>query len=848
MGRLRSGGWQVAVAIISLWAIAGCGGHTPAGQSPFPAKINLTPGNTVSVQLGATFSFTATAQNASGSNISASFSFQSNNTSILSLAGNGVACAGTWDPTFTVCTPSGIGMAQVTASALGSTSAPTFVFVHPPIDNITVTGILPANQLIQEPCLPQGQSMTVQATAYSQGVDVTASVGPFTWSANNTNVVKLTPIVSNTIDNFPTNMATATAVNPGVTQIFASASQVSSTSFRQPTLVANSNTPPNPPVFDFFETCPIQNIVVELGAAGSQRTNFAVSRGGSQTAFATVTDVLGNSSLPNLNNSTVLSKIPLTWSASQPADVTVGSGCTLSCSVSTPSPGSGAVTASCSPPTCNIGFPQIPAAFASDSALATCAAYLHSFFPNITNCEPFIPKPVYASPLTSGQATCGKAGLPPCSAAIYGLVDGTGANTAVLGSSLGCQNEPPADCQVGIFEFTSGKIVATSATIMPTPPNSMLFDLTGDKVYMGSNYGAQLINPANFGTSNSPFSAIGTVTGKVLAVAPNGNLAVFTDTLHTPNQVFIANESNSINPVITALNITAASAAAFSPDNLKAFIFGLDNNGNPTIYVYSTVQALQTACFSVAPNCTPLPANTNVSSIAFSTNAAFAFVAEPSLGGTPALTVFNTCDNSVSTDPALTPQVIPLTAAPVALKVLPDGIHLIVLESNGSFDYITLTMTGIPAATPSKAATSICPMFLSHNNPVNINLNLSTLNPNSYYNLFASPDGTLLYVLSSNLNSILIYNFAAQAVTGGIQLASTAGGLNPTPIAADMTVDGGTLVVAGSDSYVHQVSTANGGADLVQSAFPSLPNYANPFCTVSPATGPCAFDVVLAKP
>jgi len=845
MGRLRAGGWQAAVVVLSLWAIAGCGGHTPAGQSPNPAKITLTPGNTVSVQLGSTFSFTATAQNAAGSNVSATFSFQSTDTSVLSLAGN-VACAGTWDSTFTVCTPNGIGMVQVTATALGQTSAPTFVFVHPPIDNITVTGILPPNQLIQEPCLPQGQSMTVQATAYSQGVDVTASVGPFTWSANNTSVVKLTPIVTNTIYNFPTNQATATAVNPGVTQIFATASLVSSTSFRQPTLVPNANTPPTVPVFDFFETCPIQNVVLELGAAGSRRTTFAVSRGGGETAFATVTDVLGNSSLPNLNNSVVLSKIPLTWSASQPADVSAGSGCTLSCSIATPSPGSGAVTASCSPPTCNIGFPQIPAAFASDSALASCAAYLHSFFPNISSCAPFIPKPVYASPLPQ-QSTCGQLTQPPCSAAIYGLVAGTGANVSVLGSSLGCQNQAPADCQVGMYDFTSGKIIATSPAFIPTPPNSMLFDPVGDKAYMGSNYGAQLINPGNFGTSNSPFSAIGTVTGKILAVAPNGNLAIFSDTLHTPNQVYVVNESNSINPVITALNINAASVAAFSPDNLKAFIFGFDNNGNPTIYVYSTVQALQTACFSVAPNCTPLPANTSVSSIAFSTNAAFAFVAE-SLGGSPALTAYNTCDNFVSTDAGLTPQVIPLTAPPVTFKVLPDGIHVIVLESNGSFDYITLTMTGIPVATPSQAATAICPMFVSHGNPVNVNLNLGNVNPNGYYDFFVSPDGTLLYILTSDLNTILIYDFAARAVTGGIQLASTAGALNPTPIAADITVDGDTIVVAGSDSYVHQVSTANGGADLVQSPFPSLPNYANPFCTVSPVTGPCAFDLVLAKP
>ena len=61
---------------------------------------------------------------------------------------------------------------------------------------------------------------------------------------------------------------------------------------------------------------------------------------------------------------------------------------------------------------------------------------------------------------------------------------------------------------------------------------------------MGSDYGAVLINPANFGTSNSPFTGLGTITGKVLASSNNGSTAVFSDTIHTPNQVYIVNAGN----------------------------------------------------------------------------------------------------------------------------------------------------------------------------------------------------------------------------------------------------------------------------------------------------------------
>ena len=146
--------------------------------------------------------FPASAQTASGTNIATTFTFSSSDTSILTLAPNGVACAGHWDVTFTTCTPGATGPVQVTASALGASSVPTYVFVHPPIDNITVTGILLNGVPVQEPCLSQSQSMTVEAHAFSQGTDITSSVGPFTWSANNPTVVNLIPLVNSAYD-FP---------------------------------------------------------------------------------------------------------------------------------------------------------------------------------------------------------------------------------------------------------------------------------------------------------------------------------------------------------------------------------------------------------------------------------------------------------------------------------------------------------------------------------------------------------------------------------------------------------------------------------------------------------------------
>ncbi len=87
--------------------------------------------------------------------------------------------------------PEARGLALVTASALGESSVPTYVFVHPHVDSVTVTGVLLDGVPVQEPCLSQGQSMTLEAHAFSQGSDVTSSVGPFTFSAQNPSVVNL---------------------------------------------------------------------------------------------------------------------------------------------------------------------------------------------------------------------------------------------------------------------------------------------------------------------------------------------------------------------------------------------------------------------------------------------------------------------------------------------------------------------------------------------------------------------------------------------------------------------------------------------------------------------------------
>ncbi len=827
MGRLRLKVLCLAVAILSLWSIAGCGKGGKTGTALFPGRINLTPSNNTSLELGSVLGFLASAQSASGTNIaSTSFTYTSSDTSILTLAPNGVACAGHWDLNYTVCTPGNSGPVQVTASVLGATSVPTWVFVHPAIDTITVTGILLNGVPVQEPCLSQTQSMTIEAHAFSHGTDITSSVGPFTFTANNPPVVNLIPIV-NSAYNFQTNQTTAKALTPGITQIYASASNVTSTSFLQPQL-HNAQGAASPPL-DFFATCPIQTISLELGHVGSGQTSFVAAKGGSQTAYATLTDIMGNSSLPNTNGGIVLSAVPLSWTASRPAVVAAGATCLQSCALSIPLPGSGSVSASCSPPTCNVGFPLVPASISSVLALdPTCAQFsdfFHALYPQFVNCKQLIPVPVYAD------------------TAISGIVTGSTGAASLLSTSTGCAPLAPSACSTSIYSLSTAKAVTGGETPIPTSPNSMLFDLAGDKVYMGSDFGAQLINPSNFNTSNSPYTALGTVTGRVLAISSNGSLALFSDTLHTPNQVYVVNTSNSSAPAASPLNISSAAAAAFSPDGLKAFIAG-GTTGN-SLYVYSSLQALAG----------PIPLSGPGDAIAFSPNGAFAFVAESSAGANAAnVTAFSNCTNQIATDSTQAiPAVLPLPANPILMKVLPgfhvdgtdssgnpipDGVHVLVLDTTG-LDVITSNITAPQPGT-------LCPQALTFDPVQRIELDQGPLCASSAdcqsMNFFTSAEGSQLYVASPSFASVLVYDLGTRAVTG-IELLG-----NTTPVSADISADDGTILIAASDGMLHEVSTALGGADLVQLPFPNLPDFLNPFCTGAPTQGPCTLNLVLAKP
>jgi hypothetical protein len=765
-----------------------------------PVTISLTPSPSLSLQLGTVQQFTASALNNTNSHINPTFTFSlspDSQSGILDVAPNGAACAGNWNaPLYSICSPGTSGAVQVIASALGASSAPTWVFVHPAIAKISISVVPPVNapppacptqtslpaacaikfnQRLN--CFSPNQAETLKATSLdSQGNDISVYVGPVTWTATNFGVATLTPIVNPTYS-VSTNQVTVTPGTPGQTEIVAQASGVYS-----------EITPASMPG-SFFEACPVQCIALDVGTNGTFTgvTSFTVPKGTAETITAYAVDIQG----------CLLPKPPLTWTSSEPAAIAAGSSTVTcatgtTCALSTTQQGAAAITASCTPPSCNVGYPL-------------------NLSPGIV--APYIPQPVY--PVT----------------AISGLVTGTSPASSVLATSQDCYSNPL--CGVAMYNVPTSTNVSGSPLSVPTPPNSLMFDGAGDKAYVGSEFGAQLITVANIGSNTmNPFSplpapatTLGALTGKILAVSPNGNLALFADNVSNPNQVYVVN-TGATPATTTPLNISSAITAAFSPDGLKAFILG---NGGDTLYIYSTLQALQPAIALPAP----------ATAVVFNSTGSFALLAGGAMPGE--LSVYNTCDNStVTLNPAslVPPPTTPLPATPIFLKLVPggnvtQGTALIPdLNPVGLDFFFGVDNTGVDIIATNSTqppTTALCPQSVAlaastvNNLPRHIDLDQGPFHP---INFFVSPDATQVYIVTSDLG-VLLYNFS----TGAVQAIPLSGGA--APVAADITVDGSLIYVAGTDGKLHQLVTQTASEQEMPISFFALPNSSNSFCPIT---------------
>src|SRR6267378_2912957 len=511
-------GLLLTLVITFVVALTGCLGKSSPNPNGGAVKtVTLNPGSNFSIDVGGTQFFSASATDANGRPVlGASIQFivasgNPNASAPLSVASNGSACAGTWDPSATVCSAGTPGIAIVTAVIEGVSSPPTTVYVHQHIDSIQITQA--ETQPPPNDCFSQDQNWQFQGIAFSNNVDVTNTVGPMSWSSSNGGVVTAIPFVPPDQPKV-LNQAKTTAKSPGITNLFASVSGTTSSPFP-------------------YTTCLVQYIRLQVGGQSQAGNSVTVTNGGSVSITATTVDVLG----------VTLSSPPLTWSTTNP-EVAAFTSTTNSSGINSATAranlGGATVFASCTPPTCNIGvLPALPI-YASDGPLPNGTKGYGTISVDVTSTSK---PPTY----TAWAAT------------------------------TGCQDQP--GCSSAMFSVTAGSTPIRAIVSVPRTPNSMMFNhVSAARLYLGSDQGLMYVDttassPSVVQVSNSSTPCNVSLCGKVLTISNDGKLVVVVDTVSTPSQVYIYDSSSTTStPVDLVIPGETATAATFSPDQLKLFI------------------------------------------------------------------------------------------------------------------------------------------------------------------------------------------------------------------------------------------------------------------------------------
>ncbi len=777
--------FATVLTLVSLATLTGCLGKNSVNPGNGTIQsVSLNPATTLSLDVGATQIFTATGRNANGTTtVGGSIQFLvtsglANSSAPLSVARNGAACAGNWDPTATLCSPGTPGIAIVTATINGVSSAPTTVYVHRHIENIQVkpaAGIAP-----QFDCFSQNQTFEYQGVAFSGNVDITDTVGPMSWSFTNGGVVSF----STTSTSLQPNQVVATAKSPGITQVFATVGGTTST--------------PLP-----FTTCLIRYIRLQVGGQGQAGNTVSVATGGGVNVTATAVDTLNNL-IPNP---------PLTWSTTNPEVADFGTTTTSSGANSASTRknvGGATLTASCTPPSCNIGVQPAAPVYASDGTL-----------PN-------------------GQTGFGAISVDVTSTAAPPAYTAWAATT-------GCNNAP--GCSSAMFSVSPGPNPITSIVSLPRTPNSIMFNhQSASRLYLGSDQGLMFLDVSSTASSVSEVSNQTqpcniSLCGKVLTISNDGKLVVISDTISTPSEVYLYN-AGTTNGTTTDLIIPGetATAAAFSPDQLKLFI--LTNMGK--MYIYSTVDALSS-----------VPIATTATDVKFSADGSFAYVA-----GTPAsaISAYSTC--SVPNAPSVNIGTVATSATPYRIFPSPavqadlQGLTQPVLALEPpNVDLVTakFTQVPLPVTLPNTPVQLTCnpPNMLSFTQGPSYNLGQGNF---TAIEAQLVRDGTEMVIVGSKLPAVLMFD-VANGTTTSIPLVG-----NPNPLSASVSADGSQVYVAACDQYASDGTTCSSGSihivntisqgDLQQVPYVNINQNNNPnMCNNQGTNAPlCLPDLIAVKP
>ncbi len=382
--------------------------------------------------------------------------------------------------------------------------------------------------------------------------------------------------------------------------------------------------------------------------------------------------------------------------------------------------------------------------------------------------------------------TCGNGLNTPIYSNLFSLtVNGTSPNTTTVYAASAFP--PPINTAIPLvpIDISKSPPVAGAAIPLPGTPNSIVFDRTGARAYIGTAVGLAVLDAS----ANTVSLAASVAVGKVLAVSPDGNKAIVSNATDTPDNPGNPIEPNVANQrvwvfdraanTITTFVSPGAIAASFDDDGLKAYIVA--NNGN--IYVFSPLLTLVTESIGGS--------NIDAASLP---SGPFVYVANSA-----GLEVLSTCNN-VQQPTANNP---PTNSSPVQLLgVVKNKDQIVAVDSTG-VNIETVTVT--PLTAPTAISPSNCAPNVSYSNQfVNFGQGAFTARQ-----LLVASNNSHIAVLPAGLNRVL----TVLPGTGAGAAFLPAGGTEP--LSGGMTPDGNTIWigVAGTNS-VDRINLLNNLDDI----------------------------------
>lgn len=387
-------------------------------------------------------------------------------------------------------------------------------------------------------------------------------------------------------------------------------------------------------------------------------------------------------------------------------------------------PGVAIITASCTPPSCNPGVSQT----------------------------------IYSNPVTA-------------------TITGTATTTTVYATTT---TAPASGAHTDLIPISTSTNTAGTAIALPTDAaiNSLLINAAGTRAFLGSSKGLVVVDV----TTNAVLATVSNSLGKALAVSPSGQFILSADTGTSKVYVY-----DSVNNLVTTINIAGATRAAFTTDSFKAYIVA-----GSTLYQYSPSLTLRTIPMTAAAN-----------DVAVNTTGQFAYTAG---GEASSVAARSTCRNDSTWAPE---DVVGATATPDLIASASTGDLLAVEGSTSTMDKVTPTITA-----PGSGS---CPPTLS-DSLIPAGFGVGAFTPRQ---IIVTSDGSKAYV-TSNLASILVFNVGG-ATTAVIPLA----GGGTQSFTGGVTIDGKNLYVGvGGVNAVHRIDTtvAPATADVQQISVSFIPD------------------------